>query len=224
MKIDGAAPVETPRRIRTRDDEERAAANEDARIFVFFLDDYHVRLGNSMAARKPLVEFVQNNLGPGDLLAVMYPLTPLDAVTLTRDHQSVIRVLERFEGRKFNYEPRNATEQRYALYPAETVERIRRQVSLSALEGLAVKLGALREGRKAVIVVSEGYTAVLPPQLRDPVATMPGMGNPARRNPTSGGEQHRRRSRRVYRAARHPAGDAGRLQRRQPQQHGALHR
>ena len=43
---------------------------------------------------------------PNDLVAVMYPLSPLDAVTLTRDHQSVIRVLERFEGRKFNYEPR----------------------------------------------------------------------------------------------------------------------
>ena len=138
---------------------------------MFFLDDYHVRLGNSMGARKPLVEFVQNSVGPNDLLAVMYPLTPIDAVSLTRDHQSVIRMLEQFEGRKFNYEPRNDIEQRYALYPAEVVERIRRQVALSALEGLSVKLGAFREGRKAVIVVSEGYTAVLPPQLRDPVAS-----------------------------------------------------
>jgi VWFA-related protein len=186
VKVDGTAPPETPAPIRTRADEERAAANDDARIFVFFLDDYHVRLGNSMAARKPLAEFVQNSLGPNDLVAVMYPLTPLDAVSLTRDHQSVIRALEKFEGRKFNYEPRNSTEQRYALYPAETVERIRRQVSLSALEGVSVKLGALREGRKAVIVVSEGYTAVLPPQMRDPVATMPGLGNPNRRNPMAG--------------------------------------
>jgi VWFA-related protein len=186
IKIDGAVPAAGVGPIRTRADEERAAANDDARIFVFFLDDYHVRLGNSMAARKPLVEFVQNNLGPNDLVAVMYPLAPLDSVGLTRDHQSVIRMLENFEGRKFNYEPKNATEQRYALYPAETVERIRRQVSLSALEGLSVKLGALREGRKAVIVVSEGYTAVLPPQLRDPVASMPGMGNNARRNPLAG--------------------------------------
>src|SRR5262245_25539428 len=186
VKADGAAPVEAQRPIRTRQDEETAASNEDSRIFVFFLDDYNVRLGNSMAARKPLVEFVQNSVGPNDLLAVMYPLTPIDAVTLTRDHQSVIRVLSTFEGRKYNYEPRNATEQRYALYPAETVERIRRQVSLSAIQGVSVKLGALREGRKALIVVSEGYTALLPPQLRDPVASMPGMGNPNRRNPRAG--------------------------------------
>jgi VWFA-related protein len=186
VKIDGTAPVETQREIRTRNDEERAAADDNARIFVFFLDDYHVRLGNSMGARKPLSEFIQNNLGPNDLVAVMYPLTPLDGVQLTRDHRSVIRAIERFEGRKFNYEPRNDIENRYALYPAETVERIRRQVSLSALEGLAVKLGALREGRKAVIVVSEGFTSVLPPQLRDPVASMPGVGNTARRNPMIG--------------------------------------
>jgi VWFA-related protein len=186
VKADGAAPVEAQRPIRTRQDEEQAASNEDSRIFVFFLDDYNVRLGNSMAARKPLVDFVQNSIGANDLLAVMYPLTPIDAVTLTRDHQSVIRVLSTFEGRKYNYEPRNATEQRYALYPAETVERIRRQVSLSAIQGVSIKLGALREGRKALIVVSEGYTALLPPQLRDPVATMPGMGNPNRRNPRAG--------------------------------------
>jgi VWFA-related protein len=186
VQSDGSTPVDSTGPIRSRADEERAAADENARIFVFFLDDYHVRLGNSMAIRRPLAEFIQNSIGPNDLLAVMYPLTPLDAVTLTRDHQAVIRMVERFEGRKFNYEPRNALEQRYALYPAEVVERIRRQVSLSAIEGLSIKLGALREGRKAVIVVSEGYTAVLPPQLRDPVAAMPGMRNPARGNPMIG--------------------------------------
>jgi hypothetical protein len=59
-------------------------------------------------------------------------------------------------------------------------------VSLSALEGLAIKLGAMREGRKAVIVLSEGFTSVLPPQLRDPVAAMPGLGNNNRRNPMAG--------------------------------------
>ena len=56
IKVDARGARVTPQRaIRTRDDEETAAADEDSRIFVFFLDDYHVRLGNSMAARKPLV-------------------------------------------------------------------------------------------------------------------------------------------------------------------------
>jgi VWFA-related protein len=186
VKIDTSAPVETTRSIRSRSDEEAAAADDNARIFVFFLDDYHVRLGNSMAARKPIIEFIQNNLAPSDLVGIMYPLTPLSEVQLTRDHQAVMRAIERFEGRKFNYEPRNSIEERYALYPAEVVERIRRQVTMSALEGLSIKLGALREGRKAIIFVSEGFTALLPPQLRDPIASMPGMGNPNRRNPMAG--------------------------------------
>ncbi len=186
VKIDTTAPVESPGRLQTRADEEAAAQNEDARIFVFFLDEYHVRLGNSMAARKHLVEFVQTQLGPKDLVSVMYPLSPLDTVVLTRDHRQLVNAIERFQGRKYDYTPRNALEDRYANYPTEIVERVRRQVSLSAIAGLSVKLGALREGRKAIVLVSEGYVALLPPQVRGAVATMPGLGNPNRNNPLAG--------------------------------------
>jgi VWFA-related protein len=186
VKIDTARPVETLGRLTTRNDEETAAQDEDARIVVFFLDDYHVRLGSSLASRKHLVEFIQTQLGPRDLVSVMYPLSPLDSVVLTRDHGQLTRAIERFQGRKFDYTPRNALEDRYANYPAETVERIRRQVSLSALQGLAVKLGALREGRKAILLLSEGYVAMLPPQMRGAIATMPGVGNPNRNNPFAG--------------------------------------
>lgn len=186
VKIDTTAPVESPGRLTTRNDEENAAANEDARIFVFFLDEYHVRLGNSLAARKQLIDFVQTQLGPKDLVSVMYPLSPLDSVILTRNHEQLVHAIERFQGRKFDYTPRNALEDRYANQPTEVVERVRRQVSLSALTGLAVKLGALREGRKAIVLVSEGYVALLPPQLRGAMATMPGLGNPNRMNPLAG--------------------------------------
>lgn len=185
VKIDEIRAPVASGPIRTREDEERAAQQEDARVLVFFLDDYHVRLGSSLAARQELVRFVQT-LGPKDLLAVMYPLSPLDAVVLTRDHAAIIRMLERFQGRKFDYTPRNEIESKYQFQPTEVIERIRRQVSLSAIEGLAVKLGSLREGRKSLILVSEGYTAVLPPQMRDAVAGMPGAGNPNRGNPMAG--------------------------------------
>ena len=112
---------------------------------------------------------------------------------LTRDHEQLVRAIERFQGRKFDYTPRNALEDRYANYPTEVVERVRRQVSLSALQGLSVKLGALREGRKAIVLVSEGYVALLPPQMRGAVATMPGVGNPDPQQPV------RRRERRATR-------------------------
>ena len=41
-------------------------------------------------------------------------------------------------------------------------------MSLSALKGLIIHMGSLKEGRKSLILVSEGYTNMLPPQLRDP--------------------------------------------------------
>ncbi len=79
----------------------------------------------------------------------MYPLTPLDAVTLTRNHQGVINTVEKFVGRKFNYDPQNDIERDYVFkYPTETVERIRRQVSLSALRGL-VRTSSARCARAA---------------------------------------------------------------------------
>lgn len=168
VKIDATTvPVFTPRGLRTRNDEETAAADENSRIFVFFLDDYHVRRENSMSVRRPLMEFIANQLSPSDLLGVMYPLTPIDAVVLTRNHQGVLNAVERFEGRKFDYQPRNGIEQAYVYrFTPDVIERIRRQVSLTALRGISTKLGSLREGRKSLILVSEGYMALLPPQMR----------------------------------------------------------
>jgi VWFA-related protein len=97
-----------------------------------------------------------------------------------------MRGLQQFKGRKYDYEPRNQYEETYAHYPAEIVEKIRNQVSLSALKALIVHMGSLKEGRKSVILVSEGYTSILPPQMRNADATMPGSGNPAYGNPLAG--------------------------------------
>jgi VWFA-related protein len=178
--------AEVPREIRTPSDQEIEAARDDVRLFVFFLDDYHVRRSSSMVARAPLGDFITKQLGPMDLVALMYPLTPVDLVQFTRDHQSVVRAIEHFEGRKYDYRPVNDFEEKYAYYPAATVERIRNEVVFSALEGLVIHLGSLREGRKSVILVSEGYTNILPPQLNDPVAAMPGLGNPRHGQPQLG--------------------------------------
>ena len=60
------------------------------------------------------------------------------------------------------------------------VERLRNQVTMSALEALAARLGSMREGRKSIVFVSEGFTNTLPAQLADPIAAMPGLGNPNR--------------------------------------------
>jgi VWFA-related protein len=175
-----------PSSIRNEYDEERESARTDSRIFVFFLDDYHVRDTNAMRMTAPLVEFVQTQLAPTDLVAVMYPLTPLFDVQLTRNHEQVVRALQAFEGRKYNYDPRNSYEAQYAYYPTTEVEKIRNDVSLSGLKALAIHLGGLREGRKSIIVLTEGYSNYVPPQLRNESAAGGGQRSYARYDPFAG--------------------------------------
>jgi VWFA-related protein len=186
VKVDDGKNIDAPMptEIKSLYDEQREAARPDVRLFVLFLDDYHVRRGNDMVVRKPLIDFVQNQLGPLDMVAIMYPLTSIHELSFTRNRQSLISAIEKFEGRRFNYLPRNEFEEKYAYYPASTVERVRNQVVMTAIKGAAIKLGGLREGRKSIIFVSEGFSNTLPPQLDDPVAAMPGIGNPARNNPS----------------------------------------
>jgi len=193
VKVSGNTEIGTgpPRDIRSRYDEETEASRDDVRLFVIFFDDYHTRVGSALAVKKPLIDFVQNQLGPNDLVAMMYPLTPLDAISITRNHNSIISAIEKFEGRKFRYDPRNEFEQKYAQYPTEVVENIRNQVVMTALRGLATRLGSLREGRKAIIFVSEGFTTMLPPQMRDSNAQLPGLGNPNAHNPFAGEDNPR---------------------------------
>lgn len=174
------------RQIRTDSDEETEAARDDVRLFAVFLDDYHVRLESSLSARQQLARFVETQLGPTDMIGLMYPLESTAAVRMTRNHAAISRGIQQFVGRKYDYTPRNETEQRYAYYPAETVEQIRNQVSMSAIKALIMRMGALKEGRKALILVSEGYNAMLPPQMRDPIASAPGIGNPSRDDPSAG--------------------------------------
>jgi VWFA-related protein len=178
------APGGDPARpIRSLYDQESEAARDDVRLFVIFLDDYHVRKGNSMRVRETLAEFVRTQLGPLDMAAVMTPLMSVNEVTFTRDTGSLEASMKAFEGCKFDYRPRNAIEERYTRYPTQTVETIRNEVTMTALRGLSVKLGAMREGRKAVIFVSEGFISLLPPQMRDMIAEMPRSGNSAAGSP-----------------------------------------
>ena len=175
-----------PRRIRTDADEEVEAARDDVRLFAFFLDEYHVRRESSMASRQEISRFIETQLGPTDMIAIMYPLQPIASIRFTRNHEAIRRGIEQFLGRKFEYEPKNEYEQKLMYYPTETVERVRNQISLSAMESLVSHMGGLKEGRKTMVLVSEGYSNMLPPQMRNPVSSNPGVGNPAHNDPNAG--------------------------------------
>ena len=80
VKLNGQPPADLKESIDIRSPEHAdvEAAREDVRLFVLFLDDYHVDKSPQIMIplRRTLKAFVEK-LGPYDLVAVVDPLTPL---------------------------------------------------------------------------------------------------------------------------------------------------
>jgi len=142
--------------IRTHDDEEREASRDDVRVYAIFLDDYHVLRMGELRVVDPLIAFVQN-LPSTDLVAVYYPLDSMTDVHFARDREPVLKAIRGFKGRLGDYQPTRPVEEEHLRYPRD-IERIRREITMSALEGLAAHLGGIKQGRKTVIFVSNGFT------------------------------------------------------------------
>ena len=195
---DTGVGTDPPREVRNAIEEQMEAARDDVRLFAIFLDDYHVRLENSMRAREPIARFVEEQLNPKDMAGIMYPLWSINDVLLSRNRKQLAGAIRQFTGRKYDYTPRNIFEERYVHYVSTIeAERIRNQVTLTALKGLIIRLGGLREGRKAIVLISEGFTNALPVQMNDQVATCNGApcGNQPRSRPDAIGADSAMQSR-----------------------------
>lgn len=152
----GAASTDEVGAIESAADERQAASKDEARLFAIFLDEYHVASDSTARVREAILQFVDHDLAPRDLVAVMKPLDSLFTIRLTRDRAAVRRAIEGFDGRKGQYEPRNAYERDYIAGTPARIDAARNQVALSAINALAVHLGSLADRRKTLIVVTEG--------------------------------------------------------------------
>jgi hypothetical protein len=72
---------------------------------------------------------------------------------------------------------------------------------MTALRGLSVRLGSIREGRKSIIYVSEGLQAMLPPQMRSADASQGKLGNPQAFNPFAGENDPREQTAQTFATA-----------------------
>ena len=82
------------------------AARDDIRVFVIFWDEYHIaQMRPTIEGREVLTDFVRNAFGPTDLVALMDPLTPLDAIRFTRDRQALADKVHTLQGRLGLYLP-----------------------------------------------------------------------------------------------------------------------
>ena len=145
--------------IRSVEHARQEALRDDVRLLVIFLDDYHLKYGalEDTRLKQGLVRFIQHELRPLDLVAVMGPLTPLEDLGLTRDRSALIERVNRLEGRLGGFvPPRSAIEEAHLRLGPAQLARVRAQISLSALEAAAVHLAGLREGRKSILFVSQG--------------------------------------------------------------------
>ncbi len=144
-------------------DEQREASRPGVRLFAIYLDEYHITPGAAAdRARAAIGRFITDELGPHDLLVVMKPLDSLFAIHLTYDRDAARKTLEAFEGRLGDYTSKNAYEREYMASTPAAMDRMRMQVTLSALNSLAVHLGwASHDARKTLIIVSEGFSAAV---------------------------------------------------------------
>jgi VWFA-related protein len=149
------AAASRPRQVLNRDTEEREAARDDVRVFGILLADYQVCAQRSRAVRDAMAAFIRR-LGPNDLLAVIEPLASVRDLVFSYDHDAVLQTIQRFEGRRGDYTPRNAIEEQHALQLGGP-ERIRTAIVGDALKALSIRLGSMREGRKSLIFVGEGF-------------------------------------------------------------------
>ncbi|MGE3275836.1 MAG: VWA domain-containing protein [Vicinamibacterales bacterium] len=168
VRLDGErkSDLEESMEIRSAEHARLEAQREDVRVFAIFLDDYHIEKSPriTLPLRDALVHFV-DQFKPNDLVTVMDPLTPLDALEWTRSIPELEARMREFEGRKGELFPVRSVLEEAQLRGNTT--RIRAEVTLSALEALATHLGGLREGRKSILFVSEGPPTGQPGSLVD---------------------------------------------------------
>ena len=142
------------------------AADPRARIFVIFLDTYHTRFANAARLRTALQQFVDRVVGQEDLIGLMTPEMAATDVTLGRRTTVMSRLLDITTwGRRARLADNDPIEDIYeACYALEVPPiapemkaRRREKLALDAIDDLVTHLGGLREERKAVLAVSEGW-------------------------------------------------------------------
>lgn len=167
------------------------ANNPRQRVFVLYLDTYHTEVSASRRVQQPLLSLLDRMLGPDDLIGIMTPDMAPAHLTFARRTDIIAGVLSQPWGRRDDVMNKDPEEEQYkTCYPRseyknvaeDLIERRREQRVLDSLEGLVIHLGEVREERKAVLVVSDGWRLHRPDERllnsgigRTPPLTMPGV-------------------------------------------------
>jgi VWFA-related protein len=165
--VRGNAPEALRREPRTVAESRAMLQTTHGRVFVLFLDFYHVEDTISMQIRQPMINSLDRLLADGDLLAVMTPGMRASDLSFTAKTGSVAETLSTVWGhrdRVGNQDPEDANYK--ACYPGfpcpggladELIDRRREKMTLDALEDLVQYLRGVREERTAVLAITDGW-------------------------------------------------------------------
>jgi VWFA-related protein len=202
--IRGGGPQETRREPNTVAEARQALEDSRARVFVLFLDVNHVEGAASRTIGRPLVKALDRLIGPDDLIALMMPGMSARHITFARRTTTIEDMLSNSWWGERDRDFRDPVEQRYAsCYPGiprtigtrssdqgiaqEMILRRREQQTLDALEDLVMALRDVREERKAILLLSDGWRLFGPNLgLVRPIENLPPRGPTIAVDPRSG--------------------------------------
>jgi len=147
-----------------------APGSSRARVFVIFLDTYNTQIEGSSTMRLPLIKVLDRIIAADDMVAVMTPEMSPSEMTFGRKATVISNIMQS----DWSWTRRGRTERRDqkdalydACYPAvgsnantpanEMKARRREKLTLDALDGVVTDLGSLRDERKAILTVSDGW-------------------------------------------------------------------
>ena len=182
------APAAAVREPNTVADALETARDPESRLFVLFMDTGHVQLEGSYRAQGPLTRLLDRTIGQDDLVGVMHPDMSARSMAFGRRMQTVAGMLKNhwYWGERDKVATSDPREQQLEqCYPDvkatmgiahELIRRRRETKTLNALEELIRYLESVREERKFVFVLTEGWLLTGPDQTLARVLTNPDGG------------------------------------------------
>ena len=131
------------------------AADPKYRVFVLYLDAWHVDFSGGHRVRVPITDLLNRMMGPRDLFGVMTPYLGIKDLLLGQSTLSIQEQLERYPywglaGKDLLPEEMELEAAIPGLIPIRRLDKV-----YADLEALVARLGALREERKNIIFFSD---------------------------------------------------------------------
>jgi len=152
-----------------------SSAGSRARVFVVFLDTYHTQIEGSSSLGLPVIRLLDRVIGSDDLVAVMTPEMAAGEMAFGRKGVVISNIMQSdwAWARRGRTDRKDPKEELYdACYPdspkgpqgpaGEMKARRREKLTLAALDDLVSRLDGLRDERKAILTISDGWTLFRP--------------------------------------------------------------